>query len=94
MQYRLSGIETLHICKVWEYCFLIESFYNKKGSHDRRDSFGREEVNAMLFAPKEKGQGLVEYALILVLVAIVVIVILALLGPAIGNVFSTIMTAI
>jgi pilus assembly protein Flp/PilA len=48
----------------------------------------------MLFAPKEKGQGLVEYALILVLVAIVVIVILALLGPAIGNVFSTIMRAI
>ena len=50
--------------------------------------------SAMLFAPKEKGQGLVEYALILVLVAIVVIVILALLGPAIGNVFSTIMRSI
>lgn len=44
----------------------------------------------MLFAPKEKGQGLVEYALILVLVAIVVIVILAILGPTIGNVFSNI----
>ena len=44
----------------------------------------------MLFAPKEKGQGLVEYALILVLVAIVVIAILLLLGPAIGNVFSNI----
>lgn len=44
----------------------------------------------MLFIPREKGQGLVEYALILVLVAIVVIVILALLGPAIGNVFSNI----
>jgi len=42
----------------------------------------------MLFAPKEKGQGLVEYALILVLVAIVVIAILAILGPTIGNVFS------
>jgi pilus assembly protein Flp/PilA len=27
----------------------------------------------MLFSPKEKGQGLVEYALILVLIAIVVI---------------------
>ena len=39
----------------------------------------------------EKGQGLVEYALILVLVAIVVIFILALLGPAVGNVFSNIM---
>lgn len=48
----------------------------------------------MLYAPKEKGQGLVEYALILVLVAIVVIVILALLGPAIGNVFSQILGAI
>jgi pilus assembly protein Flp/PilA len=48
----------------------------------------------MLFAPKEKGQGLVEYALILVLVAIVVIVILAVLGPAIGDVFSNIVNAI
>ncbi|OGN75927.1 MAG: pilus assembly protein [Chloroflexi bacterium GWB2_49_20] len=44
----------------------------------------------MLFSPKEKGQGLVEYALILVLVAIVVIAVLTLLGPIIGNVFSEI----
>ena len=44
----------------------------------------------MLFSPQEKGQGLVEYALILVLVAIVVIAVLMLLGPIIGNVFSTI----
>jgi pilus assembly protein Flp/PilA len=42
----------------------------------------------MLTFKDNKGQGLVEYALILVLVAVVVIVILALLGPAIGNVFS------
>ena len=34
----------------------------------------------MLFSPKEKGQGLVEYALILVLVAIVVIAIMAIVG--------------
>ena len=44
----------------------------------------------MLYQPKQEGQGLVEYALILVLVAVVVIVILALLGPAIGNIFSNI----
>jgi pilus assembly protein Flp/PilA len=44
----------------------------------------------MLFLPHEEGQGLVEYALILVLVAIVVIAILLLVGPAVGNVFSTI----
>ena len=48
----------------------------------------------MLFAPKEKGQGLVEYALILVLVAVVVIVILALLGPAIGKIFSNIVSSL
>ena len=41
-----------------------------------------------------EGQGLVEYALILVLVAVVVIVILALLGPAIGNIFSNIVAGI
>ena len=39
-----------------------------------------------------KGQGLVEYALILVLVAIVIIVILALLGPSIGNIYSNVVT--
>jgi pilus assembly protein Flp/PilA len=45
----------------------------------------------MLYRPQnEEGQGLVEYALILVLVAVVVIVILTLLGPVIGNVFSNI----
>lgn len=48
----------------------------------------------MLFSPKEKGQGLVEYALILVLVAIVVIAALMILGPIIGNVFSKINTSL
>ena len=43
----------------------------------------------MLFSRKQKGQGLVEYALILVLVAIVVIAALMILGPIIGNTFST-----
>ncbi len=47
----------------------------------------------MLYRPQEEGQGLVEYALILVLVAVVVIVILAILGPLIGNVFSDIINA-
>jgi len=36
---------------------------------------------------REEGQGLVEYALILVLVAIVVIAVLLLLGPAINEAF-------
>lgn len=48
----------------------------------------------MLYMPREEGQGLVEYALILVLVAVVVIVILALLGPTIGNIFSNLIKAL
>jgi pilus assembly protein Flp/PilA len=43
---------------------------------------------------QESGQGLLEYALIMVLVTLVVIVILALLGPAIGNVYSNLIPLI
>jgi pilus assembly protein Flp/PilA len=51
---------------------------------------GRKEVRQVLYLPHEEGQGMVEYALILVLVSIVVIAILLLLGPQIGNIFSRI----
>jgi len=47
-----------------------------------------------MFFAKEKGQGLVEYALILVLVAIVVIVVLAVLGPSIADIFQNIIDAL
>jgi pilus assembly protein Flp/PilA len=50
----------------------------------QRNTFSR------VLPSKEKGQGLVEYALILVLVAIVVFAALLILGPIIGNVFSTV----
>ena len=42
------------------------------------------------FFAREDGQGLVEYALILVLIAIVVIGILTLLGQRVSNVFDQI----
>lgn len=48
----------------------------------------------MIYMPREEGQGLVEYALILVLVAVVVIVILSILGPSLGNIFSNIINAL
>ncbi|MBN1186864.1 MAG: Flp family type IVb pilin [Bacteroidales bacterium] len=48
----------------------------------------------MLYLPREEGQGLVEYALILVLIAIVVIVILGLLGDEVQSVFSTIVSGL
>jgi pilus assembly protein Flp/PilA len=59
----------------------------------QRNHVGKE-VNAMLFSPKEKGQGMVEYALIIVLIAIVVIVVLTVLGTQISAVFSQISSAL
>jgi pilus assembly protein Flp/PilA len=44
----------------------------------------------MFFAPRESGQGLVEYALILAFVAVVVIAVMRLMGPKLGNTYSTI----
>ena len=41
-----------------------------------------------------EGQGLVEYALILVLVAVVVIAVLLLVGPYVGNVFSGVVASL
>ncbi|MHB1415650.1 MAG: Flp family type IVb pilin [Chloroflexota bacterium] len=43
---------------------------------------------------EEEGQGLVEYALILVLIAIAVIVILGILGTQISSTFSTVVSAL
>ena len=42
----------------------------------------------------EEGQGLVEYALIIVLVSIAVIVALTALGTSVSTVFSTIVTSL
>lgn len=40
---------------------------------------------------QNKGQGLVEYGLILVLVAIAIVAALAFLGPQVGDIFSQVM---
>jgi pilus assembly protein Flp/PilA len=48
----------------------------------------------MLYLPREEGQGLVEYALILVLIAIVVIVILTTLGGVINDVFGDVVAGL
>lgn len=48
----------------------------------------------MLNLKTNRGQGLVEYALILVFVAIVVIVVLVILGPSVGNMYSNIVSGI
>jgi pilus assembly protein Flp/PilA len=42
----------------------------------------------MIYAPGEEGQGLVEYALILVFIAIVVFVALGLMGTQLSTMYS------
>ena len=47
----------------------------------------------LLFSPSkrtDRGQGLVEYAIIIALVAVIVIVVVRVVGPKVGNTFSTI----
>ena len=54
-------------------------------------------VNLKAFVSRkggQRGQGMVEYALILVLVSIVVIVILITMGNQIANVFSNVVAAL
>ena len=48
----------------------------------------------MLYLPREDGQGLVEYALILVLVSITVIVLLTLLGTQVREVFNDVQSTL
>jgi pilus assembly protein Flp/PilA len=47
----------------------------------------------MIFLPGEEGQGLVEYALILLFIAIAVIAVLVIVGPAVGNMYSSVVAA-
>jgi len=68
--------------------------FNTEGGPQKSIGFLLKGRFYMLFAPKEKGQGLVEYAIILALVAIVVIAVMRLLGPKIGNTFSTISSSL
>ncbi|MCP4357778.1 MAG: pilus assembly protein [Chloroflexi bacterium] len=41
----------------------------------------------------QEGQGLMEYALVLLFVAVVIVVILTVLGPQIGNMYSRVTVA-
>jgi pilus assembly protein Flp/PilA len=50
----------------------------------------RIEINSCFFTDQEKAQGLVEYALILVLIALVAVLAISILGPTLGNTYSMI----
>ena len=54
--------------------------------------FQVKELLSRIWADEEKGQTLIEYALIVLLISIVVIVVLGFLGEDVNNVFTTIRT--
>jgi len=56
------------------------------------DLFCPVRIAAMVTYRNNQGQGLVEYALILTMVAIVVLVVLVLFGPAVGNIYSNVIS--
>ncbi|MBI5668173.1 MAG: pilus assembly protein [Chloroflexi bacterium] len=46
------------------------------------------------FHLREEGQGLLEYALVIMLVALVVILLVVIIGPTVGNMYSNIVALI
>jgi len=48
----------------------------------------------VILLPREEGQGLTEYALILLFIAIVVVAVLLVFGPMLGNMYSSVVQAI
>lgn len=60
-----------------------------RNAKSKANFFGKEGL-IMLFAPNETGQGLIEYAIILSLVAVVVVAVVRLMGPRIGQTYSSI----
>jgi pilus assembly protein Flp/PilA len=77
-----------------------ESTYNAPGEHERNDEAKtrqRREKGSkkpMVQRRGSRGQGMLEYALIIMLVAMVVIVALWQFGPAISNIFAAASNAI
>lgn len=47
----------------------------------------------MILLPREEGQGLTEYALIILFIAIVVVVALTVFGPMVGELYSSVVQA-
>lgn len=73
-------LKTLFVLIYFSYLSLAFFYYLK----DVWRSLG---LSRLVSLREEGGQGLVEYALILVMVAVVVIAVLLMLGPSIQNVF-------
>lgn len=48
----------------------------------------------MIFYPSERGQGLLEYAMAIVLIAIIVIIVLTIVGRAVNDLFTNVIISV
>jgi pilus assembly protein Flp/PilA len=69
---------------------MTNSTFHKFTKPSKETELDRQIEAALKADTKRKAQGMVEYALILVLVAVVVIEALTIMGPVVANIFSTI----
>ena len=75
---------------IWNFIWILYTTYTILSSGAQVKFLFQKGINTMLFAPKEKGQGLVEYAIIIALIAIVVIAVFTTLGKKVNNTFNSI----
>jgi endonuclease-3 len=71
-------------CPLWDFCAYVQI----KTSGLYLEYCSSKEVRGMSGEERKRGQGMVEYAIILSLVALVIVAVLSLLGPYVGNIFS------
>jgi pilus assembly protein Flp/PilA len=64
-----------------------------ESSLNRAEATNSKGAVMMLFSPREEGQALTEYALVLLLIALIVILVLAVVGPAVGNMYSSVVAS-
>ncbi len=57
------------------------------------DGATKKEVGMLEREKSQKGQGLLEYGLLIILVAVLVLVVIAILGPSTGSLLSDALTA-
>lgn len=92
-----SPIETTIIMIIPSHsnCHRLKSFYVASAGFEAENAFvdARSKGACCMEFFNEKGQGLFEYAMIILLVAILVLVLVAMIGPAVGDMYSNVVGA-
>jgi len=82
------------MCNVWKLESLLTFVHEKKarGSPLIFPNGPRKDASMVDHEDSQRGQGLLEYSMLIILVAVLIIVVIALLGPSTGNLSSDAVT--